>query len=295
MKAMLKRFIKNDFSRAFFSVVGALIFTIGFVLFIQPANLYSGGFLGIAQLVAIPLKSVFGAEINTEGILYFIFNIPVFIAAFKVLGWKSVSFAGISIISESIFLTFFPVLEAPLINDILVSCLIGGIIEGLGIVIAYVAFSTGGGTDMLDILLCKKFRNLGSGVVPLLINLAVYAVCAIMFSIETAIYSFIVSACSTVVINRLHLQNNCVQVNIVSKNHQEIEEYIVNVIDRDATVSTCIGSYSHEERHVVLSIMSKYELQLAKREIKKIDPNAFIFINDDVTVIGDFEKRLSKK
>lgn len=294
MPASLKNFIRNDFSIIFFGVVGSLIFTIGFVLFIQPANLYSGGFLGIAQLVTIPFKPLFGMQVNIEGILYFLFNVPIFIIALKTLGLKYVCYAATALISESLFLTFFPVLQAPLVNDVLVNCIIGGIIEGLGTVIAYIGFSSAGGTDMLDILLCRRFRGLGSGIVPLLINLAVYAVCAFMFSIETAIYSFIVSVCSSVVVNKLHLQNTCVQVNIVSKKYPEIEDYLVNVIGRDATVSTCIGSYSHEERHIVLSIMSKYELQLAKREIKKIDPNAFIFINDDVSVIGEFEKRLSK-
>lgn len=69
---------------------------------------------------------------------------------------------------------------------------------------------------------------------------------------------------------------------------------IVEELNKDATILDGVGVYSQQEKKLIISIMSKYELNILKKNIKEIDKDAFIFIHPNITVVGNFEKRLSK-
>lgn len=69
-------------------IVGCLIYAVGLNVFIIPMNLYSGGAVGLAQLLSygagqIGIKEIAG--LNLYGIIYLLLNIPIlFIAWFKI-------------------------------------------------------------------------------------------------------------------------------------------------------------------------------------------------------------------
>ena len=69
---------------------------------------------------------------------------------------------------------------------------------------------------------------------------------------------------------------------------------ILTELNRDATVLDGYGMYSKQGKKLIVSIMSEYELMILKRRIPEIDENAFIFIHPNISVVGNFEKRLSK-
>ena len=76
----------REFAYAF---SGCLIYALGFNLFIAPLGLYSGGFIGVSQLIELAITEVLGitlpASLNLVGILYFIINVPLFYVSFKVM------------------------------------------------------------------------------------------------------------------------------------------------------------------------------------------------------------------
>ena len=80
---------KEVWKEYFYAVAGCVIYSIGFNMLIVPMGLYSGGFMGLSQLVNWVLVNIFGVVIpesfNFVGILFFIINIPLFYAAFKIL------------------------------------------------------------------------------------------------------------------------------------------------------------------------------------------------------------------
>ena len=99
----------------------------------------------------------------------------------------------------------------------------------------------------------------------------------------------------SLVIDKIHLQNNNVEVNILSNKPKEISDSIIKVINRSTTILKGIGGFTEESKYMIISIMSEYELEKCKEFVHEIDENAFIFISNDISVLGNYEKRLSKE
>ncbi len=294
--ATLKNSFKNyKLKNILFCLLGTLVYSLGFLFFLKPANLYTGGFLGVAQLLSLLTKNTPLAVFDVQGILYFLMNIPLIIIGSKKLGMKFMTSSIICIVSESIALSIIPTPALPIIDDTLANCILGGCIEGIGTAISFNAFASGGGTDILGMLLCRKFKNLTVGKVSLFVNIIVYVISAFLFSLEVAIFSFVASFMATLVTDHFHKQNNFVIANIITEDTPAVKEYIIHTLDRAATEITGQGAYSKSNKTMVIAVMSEYELTLLERDIKKVDPKAFIFIQRNASIIGNFEKRFSEK
>ena len=76
---------KIHFERFLFCIIGGVIYAVGVNLFIVPHNLYSGGIVGISQLIRTVLADYihidFGSR-DVAGIIFYILNIPILIYAF---------------------------------------------------------------------------------------------------------------------------------------------------------------------------------------------------------------------
>ena len=292
-----KAFSKINIKDLVFCIVGAVIYALAINVFVTPLNLYASGFVGIAQLLEIPFKNIPAlSNININGIIYLVLNIPLFIIGFKVLGKSMILKSLFVIVLDSILLTIIPIPSEPLIEDVLTACIVGGTIEGIGCVMMFLGFGSSGGVDTLGLILTKKSKGLSVGRVALFVNLCIYTICTILFSFEIAVYSFLLSLIESYIIDKFHAQNNSVSVNIITNSKQEeIKDYIVDTLNRDATILQGVGGYSQKDKYVIVSIMSEYELNELKRDILNIDKNAFIYITSRVSIIGNFEKRLSRE
>ena len=52
------------------------------------------------------------------------------------------------------------------------------------------------------------------------------------------------------------------------------------------------GAYTGEESKILVTVISKYEINQLKRIVLEKDPKAFIIFNEGLNVTGNFEKRL---
>jgi uncharacterized membrane-anchored protein YitT (DUF2179 family) len=288
----VEKFDKVEAKNIFLCIVGSFLYCLGINFFVSPIGLYSGGFIGVSQLLSLLFDTPLSRN-GLQSLLFFLINIPLFILAVFLLGRRFISKSVVTILAETAFLALIPIPEEPIVEEMLTNCIIAGIIEAFGSTLIYVSFGSGGGTDILGMLLSRKFRVCTIGRVAIFINLVVYGISAFVFSIEIAVYSLLTSVICSLLIDRLHMQNNCVTVNILSKKYQDVAHMILTEINRAATIIECVGAYTEEEKKMVVSVMSEYELRILKRRITEIDDRAFVFINPHVTVMGNFEKRLS--
>ncbi len=273
--------------------LASVIYCLGVNFFILPGGLYSGGFTGIAQLLSLLAVGTPLEPYNIKGILYFLLNIPIVIIGWRALGSKPMLKAGFTILLESTLMSLLPIPKEPIISDTLTNTIVGGFFEGFGSGLLYIGFGSGGGTDIIGIVLSQKVRSLSVGKVSLSVNIAVYAVCAIIFNPEVAVYSIIAAFCCSLVIDKIHLQNRAVTVNVFTNNEHLIGDWILDNIDRSATIFTGTGLYAGKERKLVISVMSEYEFRRLKHALAELDPTAFVNVYPSVAVLGDFEKRLS--
>lgn len=125
---MLYNTMHNRALRLVLLVVGELIAAAALNLFIVPLSLYTGGLLGLCQLIRTLLQTYLGLSFGTydiAGILYFLLNIPLLIVGYRDLGRGLAVRTIICTVSYSLFYSIIPIPAQPIVDDYLTACLLG--------------------------------------------------------------------------------------------------------------------------------------------------------------------------
>lgn len=277
------------------AIVGTCIYSMGMNLFIVPAGLYSGGIMGFCQIIRTLLTRELGLSfggIDIAGILYYLINIPILIVSWRKLDRMFVLKTLATVSVMTVMLTLIPTI--PIMgSDTITNCLVGGVISGIGIGIVLRCGGTLGGFDLVSLMIIRKHHDFSIGKITISINFLVYALCMLVFSVPTAIYSMVYSVISSTTIDRVHLQNKDAQVTIITKkNAKELEAAILSQLHRGVTQLRGTGAYTNEQVDLLEITLSEYELPLLRRIIHEYDPNAFVIVKDHVKVYGNYLKKL---
>jgi len=271
---------------------GSLLYALGMNLFLTPLHLFSGGGVGLAQLLTLFLEQLIDVgNFNLYGIVYMLINIPLLLLAYFQLGHKFFIKTLIGSGAISLFITLVPTLAIPIVDDYLTSVLIGGIACGAGVGIILIAGGSGGGIDVVAMWAAKKFRNASVGKISLYFNVLLYAIMLFMFDAETVIYSLIYTVIFTLVLDKTHYQNINVRVMIFTKKDGIDREINVRT-RRGVTKWDGCGAYTKESTQILVSCINKYEVNEMLDLVHSIDPQAFVIVDENVMVSGNFEKRL---
>jgi len=276
------------------AVLGIFLFSFALNVFIIPMGLYNGGILGLSQLIRTFFVEVFSitSKFDFSGILNYVLNIPLFILAYKYISKTFFSRTLFCVSIQTLFLTFIPILDIPIIFDMLSSILIGGIIAGFGTGLALSAGASTGGTDIIGIVLAKKNRNFSVGKIGLIFNIIIYVICGFLYGLTTMIYSIMYSVFSSFVIDKTHEQNICSTAIIFTKKKPiKIVRFVEEKLDRSSTTWEAVGEYKNTKTYITYVVLSKYELQQLEINLKKLDENAFMVKTNDVLVQGNFSKK----
>lgn len=293
---MLYNTLHNRWLRLVAAVAGELICAVGVRLFIVPLELYSGGLMGVCQLARTLMQTYLGVSFGTgdvAGILYFLLNIPILLLAYKTLGRHLVFKTLVCTVSYSLFYSVVPTPAAPIIDDYLTACLLGGILNGIGSGIALTCGGSGGGLDIVGLCLSKRGSRFTVGKFSLTFNFFLYAACLILFKPETAIYSVIYNYFSAMVLDRMHQQNVSVEALIFTRNDQKnLADFIMEKLGRGVTYWEGVGAYTGTDVHVLCVCLSKYEIEELLHAVHTIDPHAFVTMQEGVRVHGNFQRKL---
>ena len=291
---MKKEVIVAEGKKVLMCVVAAFLYAVGMNLFIVPTHLYSGGVMGISQVIRTVLTENLHLNFNgfdIAGVIYYIINIPIFVLAFARLGRKFFVKTLVMVTSMTIFLSLIPV--TVIVNDTMASCMVGGIISGCGIGFALRMGSSSGGMDVVGLMLARWKKDFSVGKVSLLMNLLLYGVCLFLFDEETVVYSVIYAAVYSVAMDKVHTQNITVEAKIITKaDTAALEKAILDEIYRGVTKWSTLGAFTYEQSHLLYVTLSKYEVGRLKTVVRKFDPNAFIVITEGVSVDGNFLRKL---
>ncbi|MCX8047488.1 MAG: YitT family protein, partial [Anoxybacillus gonensis] len=139
-----------DVKKLFVVVIGGLLNAIGMNLFLIPANVYTSGFAGAAQLISKVVGDYTPYAIST-GLLLFLFNIPVAILGWKKVGKSFTFYSFLSVVFMSLFLELIPVRS--LSEDILLNAVFGGVIAAVGTGWTLKWGASTGGLDIIALVL----------------------------------------------------------------------------------------------------------------------------------------------
>ena len=293
---MYQKLMHNKSLRLIGGLLGGLLLSVAINVFIVPQGLYGGGAYGLCQVIRTLLQRELSLSLpfDLAGVLYFFVNIPLFLLAYKALGREFFWKAAICTVCNSVFLAVIPSPSTPVIPDLLTRCMVGGILAGFASGLVLTCGCSTGGLDVLGLYLSKKGKGFTVGRFSITFNTALYALCAVLFDLTTAIYSAIYVVFQALFLDRVHQQNISVQMLIFTKEDPErLNQTILEKLDRSFTLWEGRGGYSHDQVHVLCVCLSKYEVVSVQMALSEIDPHAFTIIQEGIRVGGNFGRHLS--
>ena len=273
-------------------LIGTLMFCIAINVFVVPNDLYTGGVLGLSQLIRSIVIDLFKLKITFDfsGLIYYLINIPLFIIAYKNLS-KTFFFRTLVVISiQTVMLTLVPTVS--IIDEKLTNVLVGGLLGGAGLGIILSCGASTGGSDIIGLVFAKKNNELSVGKLGLILNVFIFSITGIMYGLQTMIYSIIYSFVDSLMLDKMHEQNICSTAFIFcKKNPKEINNYIKNELNRDFTYWDAKGGYDDSRTYIIYTALTKYELLRLERYMKTYDDHAFMVKSEGVGIKGEFEKK----
>ena len=273
-------------------LIGSFMFCYSVNVFIVPNNLYTGGVLGIAQLIRSIIIDVFKFNITYDfsGILYYLINIPLFYIAYKYISKPFFVRTIFAVTIQSLMLSLIP--TNPLLDDMIVNILVGGILGGAGIGIVLSSGASTGGSDIIGLALAKVNNNFSVGKLGMILNVIIYTIAGIMYGVEIMIYSIIYCVCESLTIDKMHDQNICSTAFIFcKKNPKKLNNFIKEDLGRDFTYWDAKGGYDDSRTYIIYTALTKYELLRLERYMRSYDDHAFMVKSEGVGIKGEFEKK----
>lgn len=278
--------------------IGGIIVACGVYFFSFPNNFSTGGTSALSVLVA-KLVATFApsfAQYITPGLVMMSVNVILLIIALIIFG-KDFAFKTIYcslLISLSSFLLekFLPITSVTGGNPTLTDSPLLELIFAIGCIAvgSAITFSVGassGGTDIVAMIL-KKYTNLDISRALLVSDAVLVLASFFIFDLRIGLYSLLglilKSFIVDTVIDGIYL-TKCFY--IITSRENEIVEFINNKLHRGATVSMCTGSFTHEDRKIIITVLSRSQAMQLKNYIKETgDGTDFTIITNSSDIIG---------
>jgi len=250
--------------------VGIALTALGLDMFLIPNKIAAGGVSGIATILHYLVGVPVGAAMLA-------LNVPLFLMAIYRLGLKFGfrSLYGTLAVSLSID-ALAPFVPVPT-GDLLLACLFGGVLVGLGLGIVFRCRGTTGGTDLAAAVL-RSYTGAAAGFA--------------FNSAELAMYALITIFVTSWLVDLVQEGFSYAKAFIIITDHaDQIAPVILKGLNRGATAWKARGMFSGGERQVLLSVVQRSEVSRLKELIYSIDPGAFVILADVHEVLGEGFKR----
>lgn len=302
-------FLKKEkfFSRQWFIdysliLIGSFILAAGYVYFITPHKIVPGGVYGIAIVVHYLTEGVFSfwPEGIPIGLFGLVLNIPLTIAGIKILGPRFGVKTIVGFILASAFIDLIAYLRtesyAPLVTDVLLSCIYGGVLIGAGLGLIFKSRATSGGSDIIAMIIAK-YTKIQLGRLMIYVDSVIVLIgLAVFQDWHIPLYSLIVIYITGRAIDLiLEGADYNKALLIVSKKHREIKEKILNDLERGGTYLKGEGMFTGDEKEIIYTVVSRREVAILEEFISRIDPDAFITVMDAREILGEGFQNLGKK
>lgn len=267
--------------------LGLMCYTFGWTAFLVSNEIVTGGVTGLSAII------YFGTNIPVP-ISYFTINGILLIAAIRIIGWQYCIRSIFGVVMTTIQLSIWAYyIKEPLIKDEpFMSCIIGGIMLGVGIGVAFTRNGSTGGTDIIAAII-NKYKPITLGRSILYCDLLIISSSYMLFhDLEKILFGFVVLAVSTyscdLLINGIR---QSIQLLIFSDKYEEIADHINRDINRGVTILDGMGWYSKQPKKVIVVLAKRTESTSIFRLVKQIDSHAFISQSNVIGVYGEgFDK-----
>ena len=302
-------------------IVGCTIMAAGFVFFINPYNIVPGGVYG----TCIVLHSLFPSIL--VGTFGYMLDIPLMLLSLLLLGAKLGTRTIVAVLITPTIMNIltsiaYPTREAmmsldpalmlggalDLSNDLMLTCIIGAVMIGIGCGIVVRCQATTGGSDIVAMILQKYFNiKFSNGILLVDAIVVIFGLIVVGFgigapensqpSVLLSCYSLIaifVSARVLAYVINGNKDDKLIFV-ICSKPAEDLRQFILYELERSATLIKSQGLYTQEDKEMLFLVVSYKEVNDVKLKIKECDPLSFVVVTDAYDTFGEGWKTLPSK
>lgn len=272
----------------FLMTVGSVIFCMAWTSIIIPTGLTSGGLTGLCTIIEYASGGVI-----PMGLPYWIMNIGLLVIGFISLGRAfGIKTIYVIVLTSVLFnvLPLFPELEChDFANDKLLGALLGAALESVGLGLVLLRGGSSGGTDIIAMII-NKYWPVSPGRVYLYTD--IFIIASMLFvpdkGLIDVVYAYVIMLGFSFGIDFVLLGNkSSVQILVFSSKYEQIADHMISNVQRGVTALQSVGWYSQQESKVLLIVSRKYQMNEVLREIKSIDPKAFVSVSTAMSVYGE--------
>ena len=264
-------------------MIGGILIAAGVYNFAAVQGFPMVGFNGIGlilyQLFRIPI-----------GVTVLLLNIPAIFLCCKQLGRRFLFKSIKSIAITSIIMDFAAPLFPVYTGDKLLAAICCSAVCGIGYALIYMRDSSTGGTDFLMMAIHARFPFLSLGKVTLALDAAVVVAGTVFVyrDMDSLIYGTIIAVVISMVLDKMMYNLDSGKVTlIVTDKGREMCDCIAEDTGRGATIIKGIGSYTGDNKDVVLCACSKKQMYGIRKMAKTVDPSCFFVIMESNEVVGE--------
>lgn len=264
-------------------LLGALVQALSMRLFLIPAQLVSGGISGASQLI----NHYTGWPI---GLMVLVGNIPLFILGWQYLGGPRFALrTALSVVAFSLFtdLLGFFLPARGIVDDLVLNCLYGGVVLGIGLGIVYRGKGTSGGSDILGRILNHRL-GISISQAYMITDTAVILLAGFVFTWENALYALVVTYVSGLAAEMILEGSDIFRTAmIITTRPEDVAQKIMFEMERGVTILSGTGGYTGSERPVLYCVVSRSEVSQIKSIVQEADPKAFMVIGQAHEALGE--------
>ena len=261
-------------------VLGALLTSLGYNLFLIPAHLLTGGISGIA----IVIYYLTGLPVGAQN---FVYNLPILYLAYRVFGrhYAFDTIFGTVVLSVLLDLTHF-VVDWNVCANIVLNSVFGGVLTGIGFGMVIRVNANTGGLDVVGAVV-KKYYAIDMGTVVFVLNFLIVAGSAFVCTLEEMLFTFISIYVIAELTNRVAAGlNREKSIVIISGEAEKICTDIMENVHRGVTYLDGRGGLTKEPRGILFAVVSLTQVGRVKTIVRHHDPQAFMIVSDTSEVTG---------
>ena len=252
-------------------VIGTLIMGFAFSIFLEPNNISTGGFSALAMIINILLENIGILGIPTSAI-YLVLNIGLYILALKTLGKKFAIKSLVGILSFSLGMQIFNMINFNITYELLISAIFGGSIMGLGVGLVVRFGGSTGGSDMIASIIKNKKKTTSLGSFIITVDMIIIGLSLFVFPNGFELLPYTISALLFCMYITDFINDGYKEVrafNIITTKPEEISTAVMEQLSRGCSCTTAKGMHSNNDKSILICLVSKDQTNQLKLIIKE--------------------------
>jgi len=264
--------------------LGAALYAVGLNALAIPHHIIQGGLFGVALLLN------YGLDWLSPGVLFLLLNLPFFAIAWKSTSNRFLLYSLYCMLVMSLFVELFSFTFE--VKNELYAALAAGVLCGAGSGCILRSLGSGGGLDILAVLLNRKY-NLGIGKFYFYFNFVLFTFSFTILSGDKVIASLIMVFVTSMVMEYvLVMFSQRKVVFVVSDHSREIVDRVMKELALGSTLLKGCGAYSCKDKDIIMTVINNIQLKRLEEVVFTTDEHALFIVENTFTVIGSsFSRR----